>query len=88
MNETDEDGIYSSIGETFDLGNYSVDIRVYDIFDNRVIVEDAVQFTVVEELPTTTTTPPPYDGMLMLTVSAGIAVIGIVLLIVWKVKRG
>ena len=86
MNETDDDGIYSSIGETFDLGNYSVDIRAYDIFDNRITVENAIQFSVVEELPTTTLPPP--DTTLWLTVGVGIAIIGIVLLIVWKVKRG
>jgi putative intracellular protease/amidase len=87
MNNTDCGGIYTTVGEPFNLGNYSVDIRVYDIFDNRIILDDAVHFTVVEEIPPTTS-PSPTDSTLLLTVSTGVAVIGIILLIVWKVKRG
>jgi hypothetical protein len=67
------------------LGNYSVDIRVYDIFYNRIIVENATSFEVVEEI--TTSTPPPADGMIFVMAGIGIAIFGIIL-IIWRVKRG
>jgi hypothetical protein len=85
MNDTEGDGIYTTVSETFDLGNYTVDIRVIDIFENRATIEDTASFAVVEEI--TTTTPPP-DGMVWLLFGGSISIIGVVVLIVIKVKRG
>lgn len=88
MNDTNSDGIYTTVPETFDLGNYSVDLRVYDIFENRLTLENATSFTVVEEITNPTPTPTPTDGMIIYAAVAGIAIIGVVLIIIWKVKSG
>jgi putative intracellular protease/amidase len=85
MNDTDDDGTYATVGETFDLGNYSVDIRVYDLFENRIIVEDAVSFRVVEEIPAISTTS---DSQILYYAAAIIPIACVIILIAWKFKKG
>lgn len=55
MNGTETEGLFECTIRDLDVGNYTVDLYVWDCFLNYVEFIDAVEFSVLEELPITTT---------------------------------
>ncbi|MHA1137299.1 MAG: DJ-1/PfpI family protein [Candidatus Thorarchaeota archaeon] len=80
MNETETDDQFECMIRYLDVGNYTVDLLVWDCFMNYVEITDAVEFSVLEELPTTNTTGQGQD--LMQWVLPGAIVGGVVTVLV------
>lgn len=65
MNGTETEGLFECTIRGLDIGNYTMDLYVWDCFLNYGEFIDAVEFSVLEELPTTTnTTTQGQDPML------------------------
>ncbi|MHA1862497.1 MAG: DJ-1/PfpI family protein [Candidatus Thorarchaeota archaeon] len=55
MNGTETEGLFECTIRDLDVGNYTVDLYVWDCFLNYIEFIDAAEFSVLEELPITTT---------------------------------
>jgi hypothetical protein len=55
MNETETENQFESVIRNLDTGSYTVDLLVWDCFMNYVEFTDALEFSVLEELPEPTT---------------------------------
>ncbi len=87
MNATDTENQFECVIRHLDLGNYTVDLLVWDCFMNYVEFTDAVEFSVLEELPTTTNTVQGLDPMQWLIPGAivgGVATVLVVVLVLVK----
>ena len=55
MNGTETEGLFECTIRNLDVGNYTVDLYVWDCFLNYAEFIDAAEFSILEELPITTT---------------------------------
>jgi len=78
LNETETENQFECVIRYLEVGNYTVDLMVWDCFMNYAEFTDAVQFTVLDELPETT---QGQDFMQLLVPGAIAGGIGIVLVI-------
>jgi len=62
MNETEAVDQFDCVIRYLDVGNYTVDLLVWDCFMNYIEFTDAVGFSVLEELPITNTTTTTIQG--------------------------
>ncbi|TFG31979.1 hypothetical protein EU528_04725 [Candidatus Thorarchaeota archaeon] len=85
MNSTETVDQFECVMRGLDVGNYTVDLFVWDCFSNYVEYIDATNFMVLEELPPTTTTQE-FDPMQWLVpgaiIGTAVVVIGIFIVIV------
>jgi len=81
LNETSIENQFQCVIEYLEVGNYTVDLMIWDCFMNYAEFADAVQFTVLEELPETTETTQIQDFMQLLVPGAIVGGAGIVLVI-------
>ena len=80
LNETSIENQFQCVIEYLEVGNYTVDLMVWDCFMNYAEFTDVVQFTVLEELPTTVTSQGQ-DLMQYLVPGAIAGGVGVVLVI-------
>jgi putative intracellular protease/amidase len=80
LNETSIESQFQCVIEYLEVGNYTVDLMVWDCFMNYAEFTDVVQFTVLEELPTSDTTQGQ-DLMQYLVPGSVVGGIGVVLVI-------
>jgi len=78
LNETSIENQFQCVIEYLEVGNYTVDLMVWDCFMNYAEFTDVVQFTVLEELPETTQSQ---DFMQLLIPGAIAGGVGIVLVL-------
>jgi len=80
MNATETVDQFEAVIRYLEVGNYTVDLLVWDCFMNYVEFTDAVEFSVLEELPTTTTTQE-FDPMQLVVpgaiIGGAVVVIGV-----------
>jgi len=87
MNATDTENQFECVIRYLDLGNYTVDLLVWDCFMNYVEFTDAVEFSVLEELPITNTTVQGLDLMQLIipgAIAGGVATVLVVALVLVK----
>ena len=87
MNETETDNQFEAVIRYLDIGDYTVDLLVWDCFMNYVEFTDVVDFSVLEELPTTNTTDQGQDLMQWVlpgAIAGGVVTILVVALVLAK----
>ncbi|TFH08590.1 MAG: hypothetical protein E4H14_06160 [Candidatus Thorarchaeota archaeon] len=88
MNDTETVDQFECIIRDLDIGNYTVDLFVWDCFMNYVEYIDVIEFSVLEELPPTTATQE-FDPMQWVVPGAiiGTAVVAIGVIVVLVKRR-
>jgi len=87
LNETETDDQFEAVIRYLDVGNYTVDLLVWDCFMNYVEFTDAVEFSVLEELPPTTPTDQGQDPMQWIipgVIAGGVVTVLVVALVLVK----
>jgi len=87
MNETETVDQFEAVIRYLEVGNYTVDLLVWDCFMNYVEFTDAVEFSVLEELPTTTTNTTQGQDLMQLVIpgaiiGGAIVVIGVAVVLI------
>jgi hypothetical protein len=85
LHEASIGGVYQGFIESLELGNYTIDLTVWDIFLNEVTFGDAVSVLVVESLPSPTSTS--LDPMLIVVPIAVIGTALVVVLVIYLRRR-
>jgi len=83
LDETTTDGVFAGIIEDLEIGNYTVDFEVWDLYMNEAIYDDAVTLLVIDQI----TTPGPNDPMYWVLPGAAVGIIGVVVLVVFLRRR-
>ena len=86
MNGTETEGLFECTIRNLDVGNYTVDLYVWDCFLNYAEFIDAAEFSILEELPiTTNTTTQGQDPMQWIVPGAmlggAVVVVGVIVVI-------
>ena len=86
LNETETDDQFECVIRYLEVGNYTVDLLVWDCFMNYVEFTDAVEFSVLEEIPETTTQGQDLMQVLIPGAIAG-GVVAVLVVVVLLVKK-
>lgn len=87
LNATETENQFECAIRYLDVGNYTVDLLVWDCFMNYVEFTDVVEFSVLEELPTTNTTGQGQDSLQWLfpgAIAGGVVTVLVVALVLVK----
>jgi putative intracellular protease/amidase len=80
--ETTE-GVFEGVIEDLEIGNYTIDIEVWDVYMNEAIYTDSANLLVTEEI----LTPGPVNPMQWILPGAAGAVVGVIVLVVFLRRR-
>jgi putative intracellular protease/amidase len=83
LNESTTDGIFTAVVENLEIGNYTVDFEVWDLYMNEAVHNDGVNLLVVNQ----TTTPGPNNPMNWVLPGAVVGTIGVVVLVIFLRRR-
>ena len=72
LDETSTDGVLTGTVEGLEIGNYTIDFKVWDVYLNEVTYSDAVNLLVVEEITTNGSTLIPMQ-LIIATSMIGLA---------------
>jgi putative intracellular protease/amidase len=90
LNETSTDGVFTAEVEYLEIGDYTIDFEVWDLYMNEASYRDGVNLSIIDQTTTTTpqtTTPEPSDPMNWLVPGAALGTICVVILVVFLRKR-
>ncbi|MGY5858719.1 MAG: DJ-1/PfpI family protein [Candidatus Thorarchaeota archaeon] len=86
LNATETENQFECVIRYLEVGNYTLDLLVWDCFTNYVEFTDAVEFSVLEELPPTTNTTQGQDHMQLVIpgaiIGSAVVVIGVMVVLV------
>jgi hypothetical protein len=83
LDETASEGVFVGVIEDLEIGNYTIDIEVWDVYMNEEVYADGANLLVIEE----PATPGPSNPMLWVLPGAAGAAIGVVVLVVFLRRR-
>jgi hypothetical protein len=83
LEETTTDGVFIGIIENLEIGNYTIDLEVWDLYMNEAFYNDSVNLLIVDQI----TTPGPDDPMNWALPGAVVGTIGVVVLMIFLRRR-
>ena len=83
LDEATTEGNFTGIIEDLEIGNYTIDIEVWDVYMNEALYTDSANLLVVEETPT----PGPVSPMQWVLPGIVGATIGVIVLVVFLRRR-
>jgi putative intracellular protease/amidase len=83
LNETTTEGVFSGVIEDLEIGNYTIDLEVWDIYMNNAVYTDETNLLVIEQ----TATPDPIDPLQWILPGAVGGIIGVFVIVVLLRRR-
>ena len=83
LDETTTEGVFSGGIEDLEIGNYTIDLEVWDVYMNEAVYSDGLNLLVIEQ----TTTPNPIEPMQWILPGAAGGIIGVIVIVVVLRRR-